>query len=374
MLLYRSTPQAIVGHVLASTLIAYAMWPAVPSAMLLGWLGSVYVISAVRTGTCIIFLRNLPIPDNDMNWWTRSLTALAFLQALAWGLSVFVIWPEQTEYRALLITTLAGVIAAGGVMLAVHRRSFLIYCLPISIPAVAQLVASGGRIELTIGLLIVLYSLMLIVAVNRLGESFFEGMLVRLQMESLSRMDPLTHIANRRGFTEFIDGAWQNAIRSRQAIGLILADIDHFKSYNDQYGHPQGDVALSRVASVLNDVVGRSTDLCARVGGEEFAIMLPSTDTAGTRMVAEHIQEELARAAIKHEGAPQGVLTISMGFGAFVPDRSNTIDSFYSIVDEALYEAKRNGRNRIEMADMPVLETDSASADENSIDPPEPNP
>ncbi len=370
MLLYRTTPQAIVGHTIASVLIVYAMWPVVAHENLLIWIAGVLLISAVRSGICVSFLRSLPVPESEMLWWTRGLTILAFLQAFAWGIAVFVIWPDATEYRALLITTLAGVIAAGGVMLAVHRRSFMIYCLPIAIPAIIQLIATGGRIELAIGMLMVLYTFLLILAVNRLGESFSQGMLVRMQMESLSRMDPLTHIANRRGFTEYIDGAWQNAIRSSQSIGLILADIDHFKSYNDRYGHPQGDVALSQVTHVLSDAVARTTDLCARVGGEEFAIMLPITDAEGTRNVAEHIQRALADAAIKHEGAPGNTLTISMGYAAMVPKRGDRIEDFYAFVDEALYEAKANGRNRIEMA---TRKSDSASADENSIDALNPN-
>ncbi len=349
-MLYRQTPMAVGAHVLAALFIVYALWPAVPGDMLLYWLASVIVVSILRTLACLAFLSGPGGARFTTSLWTNALTVLAFLQALAWGLAVFIIWPEETQYRSLLIVTLAGIIAAGGVMLAVHRRSFTIYCLPIAIPTVYQLLASGGRLELTMAALIVVYSIILIVSVTRLGNNFFEGLLVRLQMESLSRMDPLTHIANRRGFSEYVDGIWQNAIRSGQSVGLIIADIDHFKSYNDRYGHPQGDIALTIVARVLTEAAGRGTDLCARVGGEEFAILMPSTEAEGARLIAEQVQRRLAEAAIPHESAPGGQLTVSIGYGALKPAQGNSVDDFYRSVDEALYEAKRNGRNRIERA------------------------
>ena len=116
---------------------------------------------------------------------------------------------------------------------------------------------------------------------------------------------------------------------------------------------------------------GRATDLCARVGGEEFAIALQSTDAEGTRKMAQQIQRSLTRAGISHESSPVGILTISMGYGAIRPTFSDDAEAFYSTVDQALYKAKRAGRNRIEQA---TPESDSASDDQNSIDALKPNP
>ncbi len=346
-MLYRQIPQAVAGHALAATLITYALWPVSAHDNLLIWLAGIILVGSVRIVTAIRFLGRWPIAEHILPYWTSTLTALAFCQTLMWGLSVFLIWPEETEYRALLTVALAGVIAAGGIMLAVHQRSFLVYCLPIAIPAFLQLMLSGGRLETVLGGLILLYSVMLIFAIHRLGKSFLEGMVTRLQMESLSRTDPLTHIANRRGFDDYIQGIWSNAIRSSQSVGLMIIDIDFFKRYNDHYGHPQGDIALTRLAEILTQIAGRGTDLCARVGGEEFAIVLPSTDLEGAKNVAKQIQEHLDINAIPHESSPFGRLTVSIGYGARIPRRNSTIDDFYQSVDEALYRAKQGGRNAI---------------------------
>lgn len=349
-MVYRQAPAAILGHVIAAGLVVYALYPVVSTPRLFGWYGTLILVGAIRAAVTLTLLTRDPRPVDTIDRWQVPLSALAFGQTLVWGLSVFVIWPETTAYRAFLTAALAGVIAAGGIMLAFHRRSFLIYCLPVAIPCAFALLDSGGRVEVILCGLVVLYSVMLIVAVNRLGRQFVDGIVVRLQMESLSRTDPLTQLSNRRGFDEYFSDVWQNAIRARQPVGLIIADIDRFKAYNDRYGHPQGDVALTRVASVLASVASRTTDLCGRVGGEEFAIILPSTDEQGTRQVAEHIQRSMEEEGIAHEDAPDGHLTINIGYAARVPMRTDTIDAFYEAVDQALYAAKEEGRDRITLA------------------------
>lgn len=348
MILYRQTPMAVAGHLIAGGFLFFALSPVVPLANLVFWWLTLAVIGAIRATLTILYIRAQPISERHLTNWTLPLNLFAFLQTLNWGLAMFIIWPDSVEYRAVLVATLAGVIAAGGVILSVHRLSFVIYCLPIAIPATAQLLFSGGRIEWLLGALVVLYSILLIVAVSRLGNSFLEGMILRLQMQALSRTDSLTGLANRRGFDEYLNDSWQNAMRGGQSIGLILADIDFFKRYNDTYGHPRGDSALTQVAGVLRRVASRGTDLCARIGGEEFAIILPSTDAEGTLRVAGEIKAALADAKISHEGSPIGVLSISMGIMSGVPDRHTDLATFFSEADKALYRAKEKGRNRIE--------------------------
>ncbi len=349
LILYKQTPMAVAGHLIAGGFLFFALSPVVPLANLIFWWLTLAVIGAARAVLTILYIRAQPISERHLNNWILPLNLFAFLQTLNWGMAVFVIWPDSVEYRAVLVATLAGVIAAGGVILSVHRQSFVVYCLPIAIPATAQLLLSGGRVEWVLGTLVVLYSILLIVAVSRLGNSFLEGMILRLQMQALSRTDALTNLANRRGFDEYLGDSWQNAMRGSQSIGLILADIDFFKRYNDTYGHPKGDTALSQVAGVLRRVASRGTDLCARIGGEEFAIVLPSTDAEGTLRVANEIKSALAEARISHEASPLGQLTISMGVISGVPNRNSDLTTFFSEADKALYRAKEKGRDRIEV-------------------------
>ncbi len=348
LMIYRQTQSAIVAHIIASGLVVYALQAVVPLNSLLTWWSGVVLIGVVRGLLTFQFLERWPINDEQLPKWTGVLTTLTFFQTLAWGLAVFMIWPASIEYRAFLVAVFAGVIAAGGIMLAVHRFSFLLFCLPVILPVVWQLIADGTEIELLLAALMVVYSIVLVLAVNRLGDSFLEGIKTRFRMQALSRTDPLTRLANRRGFDEYFADAWQTAIRSEQHIGLIVGDVDYFKAYNDQYGHPQGDEALKRVADVLYEVASRGTDLCARVGGEEFAIVLPLTDEEGTRQVAMDIQHRMDGMHMDHGGSPYRYLTISLGYGSITPGREAQADVYYDRIDKLLYKAKTSGRNRIE--------------------------
>jgi len=348
LMLHQQTQSAIVSHIISSGFVVYALQTVVKMELLLSWWTALVVVGITRALLSHLFLSKWPIPDNILTRWTVVLTGLTFMQTLCWGLSVFIIWPEPVEYRAFIVAVLAGVIAAGGIMLAVHRYSFIIFCLPVVIPAVYQLVSSGTHLELMLAILLVIYSIILIVAVSRLGNSFLEGIKVRFRMQALSRTDPLTRLANRRGFDEYLADAWQTAIRSKQPVGLIVSDVDYFKAYNDQYGHPQGDEALKRVADTIYEVASRGTDLCARVGGEEFAIVLQLTDEEGARRVAQDIKQAMDELHMDHGGSPFRYLTLSLGYASIIPDRDSSPDQFFERVDKMLYRAKTAGRNRIE--------------------------
>lgn len=173
---------------------------------------------------------------------------------------------------------------------------------------------------------------------------------VALQMQAT--MDGLTGIANRRSFDEKLETEWSRAQRSGQPLSLILADVDHFKRYNDHYGHQGGDACLKAVANILRREIFRPADLVARYGGEEFAIILPGTDLQGARTVAERLRSDMERSALPHvasEVAPW--VTMSIGVASVVPGRETPSACLISAADRALYQAKGNGRNRVATAD-----------------------
>jgi diguanylate cyclase (GGDEF)-like protein len=173
------------------------------------------------------------------------------------------------------------------------------------------------------------------------------------QLELLAVTDPLTGLANRRRLTEVLELEWQRAVRLRTPIGIAIMDIDQFKKYNDHYGHLAGDDCLRNVsASVARSV--RDTDLVARYGGEEFIVVLPGTDLATVASVAERIRAAVEGLAQPHELADTGLVTLSIGFAATVPTRSNHYEQLTKTADAALYEAKRAGRNRIRGAEQAI--------------------
>ena len=166
-------------------------------------------------------------------------------------------------------------------------------------------------------------------------------------LRTLTLTDSLTGVANRRAFTDRIDNEWRRCGRAALPMSLILADIDHFKLYNDHYGHQAGDACLEQAARAFCRAANRAQDLVARYGGEEFAILLPETDAAGAQCVAQRVLDELAAEAIAHAVSPTSpLLTASMGIATLVPDRVQTSASLIRTADALLYQAKAEGRNR----------------------------
>jgi diguanylate cyclase (GGDEF)-like protein/PAS domain S-box-containing protein len=167
-------------------------------------------------------------------------------------------------------------------------------------------------------------------------------------MQQLANLDGLTLVANRRRFDEYIAVEWKRAARERTDLSFILCDVDHFKLYNDRYGHPAGDDCLKRVAAAIGDRLKRPADLVARYGGEEFAIVLPNTHAAGAIHVAETICHHIESLRLRHEGAGTAeVITLSLGVASVIPTRDLTVAALIRAADLALYEAKRSGRNRV---------------------------
>jgi len=169
----------------------------------------------------------------------------------------------------------------------------------------------------------------------------------------ISYTDALTGIANRRYFDQELTKQWHWSMRKERALAVIMFDIDYFKPYNDNYGHPQGDVALRQVAQAMKLSQLRPFDTVCRYGGEEFVLILSETDLTGATIVAKRMCQAVEDLAIMHQhSAVSSVLTISAGVGVIKPDLGNSLDELLSLSDQALYSAKENGRNRVEAIEL----------------------
>lgn len=172
---------------------------------------------------------------------------------------------------------------------------------------------------------------------------------VNEQLRRLSTTDALTEVGNRRLFDQTLRTEWARAARRGEPVGLLMIDIDHFKEYNDHYGHPAGDACLRQVARLIGDAMRRGGELVARYGGEEFALLLPGADLAEARLAAERCSEVVAQAGIQHHGSPTGrVLTVSIGIASRRAEPGLDGHLLVDLADAALYRAKRHGRGRIE--------------------------
>jgi len=168
-----------------------------------------------------------------------------------------------------------------------------------------------------------------------------------LEISEVASLDELTGIANRRAFNRTIDAETKRHTRSTRDLSLMLIDVDHFKRYNDQYGHLAGDECLKQIATVLKTNVRRDADFPARFGGEEFVVLMPMTEIEGAELVASKILEAVSSMGMAHAGSPHRVVTVSIGIASWQAGVSLSPNLLIERADRALYQAKDGGRNRV---------------------------
>lgn len=167
------------------------------------------------------------------------------------------------------------------------------------------------------------------------------------KLEQLANVDGLTQVPNRRRFDQYLSQEWSRMQREQQPLSLILCDVDYFKLYNDNYGHQAGDDCLRNVAQAINHALKRPTDLIARYGGEEFAVLLPNTTTSGAIQVAQLLRLEIHKLEIAHARSQvSSYVTLSLGVATMTPSPELSSAKLIAAADEALYEAKKHGRDR----------------------------
>ncbi|MGU3664566.1 diguanylate cyclase [Methylobacterium sp. A49B] len=208
----------------------------------------------------------------------------------------------------------------------------------------AKALVIGGIVLVLCGLTIALSLLF--------GRELRRREAMQAELERLSLTDALTGLPNRRAFEKAGSQSWGAAQRGGKPMSLLIVDADHFKRFNDRYGHQVGDEVLQGLARCLSASVHRPADLVCRVGGEEFALLLPDTDQAGAHRIAEKVHAEVSMLAVGSAGIGAGAVTVSIGLAAAMPStkEASAFAGLYRLADEALYEAKAGGRNQTRCA------------------------
>jgi diguanylate cyclase (GGDEF)-like protein len=205
---------------------------------------------------------------------------------------------------------------------------------------------------------IIYYTTQLVIT-SAVGAFVYQGIERQLRTSFLERnllservaRDGLTGLKNRGAFDDDYDRLWQQAMRDRRSLALLLIDVDHFKAYNDRYGHQAGDRALRRVAHVVQRFARRPLDVAARYGGEEFLVALYDLGAEHVREIAEELRENIQALGIQHDDSPAGVVTASIGVSIVSPRQGRSPEGAVQLADEALYAAKRGGRNGVRVVD-----------------------
>jgi diguanylate cyclase (GGDEF)-like protein len=168
------------------------------------------------------------------------------------------------------------------------------------------------------------------------------------ELERLAILDSLTGVANRRRFEQYLKQMWEFTLSTQKPLSLLLCDVDYFKSYNDTYGHPKGDMCLRAIADAIARSLRHEGDLVARYGGEEFVAILPETELSCALEIAQIIRQQLQALKIEHSGSRiSNYITISIGIVSQIPDRHTSLQDLVKAADVALYQAKQDGRDRI---------------------------
>ena len=178
------------------------------------------------------------------------------------------------------------------------------------------------------------------------------------QLSIMATTDGLTGLCNRRRLDEIFELEWRRALRSQTPVALLMIDADHFKAYNDNFGHQAGDIALKAIAHCIASIARRASDIGARYGGEEFAVLLPDTSAAEAVQLAEQIRKSVIILRDDQQGRPDSTPTVSIGAASMMPRQGLQPRDLIKAADTALYAAKSNGRNRTEPA---LRQPDAAS-------------
>ena len=305
------------------------------------------------------------LPDrSDLRRWTARYLLLAWLSGALWGSASLAILLDPDPRVALLIIVCQCGFAAGGIMRnsavpKVVTGQILLTLLPLLLACLAagsmffMLFAGLVLLHIASSLSVIRFSHERIVALLRataenaeLAQRLAES---NQRLERMTETDALTCLLNRRGFDLHLQQACDRAARDQTKLSLLLLDVDHFKQFNDRYGHLCGDDCLRRIAAAMVSAIRCSQDLAARYGGEEFALILPDTDEAGARNAAQRVLAAIEAMDLAHAGSSYGRVTVSIGI-ACVENAIGAQTSLPDLVrdaDEALYRAKRLGRNRI---------------------------
>jgi diguanylate cyclase (GGDEF)-like protein len=359
---FRQLPLALAANLVIGLLLTVLLWQVIDRTRLVSWMSALALVTAGRLALLCAYKR-APRLGRDPAVWRRRFVFGACGAGLVWGAAgVLLFHPTSFDHQILLAFALGGMLAGGVPLLSFLDRAYPCFAIPILVPISVRVFSMGDRLHLFMGLMVLIFGFTLLASSARMRRFFRDSVELREQLSvsiltsqelgQMLRIDALTGIANRRMFDEMLDDEWRRARRDGSVLAVIIADIDHFKSYNDRYGHLAGDRCLIAVAHAMRDALHRPGDLVARIGGEEFAFLLPNTRLCGAVAVAEQVRRGVLRLKLHHE-APSvaGQVTVSLGLAAADGPAIPSKDDLLRAADLALFRAKRCGRNQVAVAE-----------------------
>jgi len=351
----------LIGSAIGSLFVTLALIDSPIRHLVFAWTASIYITIAIRfwlLRRCRMRLETKGYEHDESIGYSLSLC----LSGLAWGVGGLFILKASPIAMVVTITATQAMVLGGALTLGAFLPAFFAFALPAMLPMIIALVASGGSDKLILAAFSAIFLALISNVARNLNNSlryswkltFDKEDLLKALTEAhdvqsiLAKTDGLTGISNRRLFDEMLETEISRMHRSGGPLSLLILDVDHFKAFNDTYGHMAGDECLKRIAEVLLKNINRASDLAARYGGEEFVGILPETDYVGARSLAEQIRSDVESLKILHKSSSTADhVTVSLGVvtlnGSEIQSPAHLID----LADQKLYRAKSEGRNRV---------------------------
>ena len=345
--------QAALGpllSLLAAALVVIGVWSVTSHARLLVWIGAIALVSFGRMALLVAYRRRVQLPDR-MSRWEQAFLYSLFAISLVWGVGAVFILPSSVTHEVLIYFFLAGIAGSTVASYSAHPTACVLGLTSLVLPVTVwfawhdvielRVMAVGGA----------MYLIAAIRATLNYGEFWrrtftlsWELRQAHDRVDLLARTDELTGVNNRRAFSELAGQALEHARRYNRPLALVMFDIDRFKAVNDSLGHAAGDRVLQAIGKAVRRAV-RTPDIAGRLGGEEFAVLLPETHEPEALVFAERLRLDFAALAVPYDG---GTIRFTCSFGVAVRTEDvKTLDTLLNRADGAMYHAKSDGRNRV---------------------------
>jgi diguanylate cyclase (GGDEF)-like protein len=334
------------GNIAGSVTLAVGLWTTARQGLLTTWLLVMIIFNFARW----LAARRLPtgfIDETQTRFWEKLFVASVAISGVLWGAAGGLFYvPDQPEQGLFLALLIVGMCSAATSSLSYHRIAYPVFLLPAITPIMLHLIADEKLAANAIGFVIPFYFTLLYLLSREIYRTAHESIIERINSQYQANFDHLTGVANRRGFEEAMEREWYRAMRDKHVLSLIIADIDNFKRCNDTHGYEAGDLVLKSVAVFLEQRIRRGADLVARIGGGEFAIILPATDLHGAVALAKSIRLDMRKLA-NNDDKEMFRVTMNFGVSSLVPDSSIDERLLFRQADAAVYKAKKKGKDRI---------------------------
>lgn len=348
VLLFQQSFPALYQSLVIAAILCWTLWGRLESFKLLTWLGVLTATSAVRLAMYLLYFRVKPQGEAILRWERPYLFTL-LLSSLTWGLGVLWLMPPgETVEQFIILFFVAGLVGGSMAAYSAHRGMTVAAMLSVLVPSTVWLFFQPGHLSLGMAVAASTFMFGALRGTKILSSAMQSSLRLAYELrhanavaDRMARTDELTGINNRRSFMELGEQMGKLCQRQGKPLSALLIDVDHFKQINDTHGHGAGDLVLQRVGALLAQQF-RAADVCGRIGGEEFAVLLADTDANTAAAVAEKLRQTVEAAAVPwHAQTLQ--ITVSIG----VASHNAHLGTLLHRADVAMYLAKATGRNRV---------------------------